>query len=285
MNAPAVPSPQPAAPQVPALPSPTWFVGCGNMAGAMVAGWRLAGVDLANAVAIRPSGKPVEGVRTVTSMAEAGERPKLAILGFKPQLLGAVAPELAQLLTEETVVVSLLAGVEAATLRGRFMRARSIVRLEPNLPVAMRRGVVALFSDDADDALRSQLSELAAALGYAMWTSSERTLEAIGSVSGPGPAYVARFIAALARAGVRRGLPEETAQTLAVETALGTAWMAATTREPMDSIVARVASPNGTTQAGLEVLDPHLDNLVASTIEAAARRGAELAEEAADLSS
>jgi pyrroline-5-carboxylate reductase len=251
----------------------------------MVAGWRLAGVDLGNAVAIRPSGKPVEGIRTVTSMAEAGEPPKLAILGFKPQQLGTVAPQLAQLLTEETVVVSLLAGVEAATLRGRFMRARSIVRLEPNLPVAIRRGVIALYSDDADDALRGQLSELSAALGYAMWTSSEKTLEAIGSVSGPGPAYVARFIAALARAGTRRGLPEATAQTLAVETALGTAWMAATTREPMDSIVARVASPNGTTEAGLAVLDPHLDNLIASTIEAAARRGAELAEEAADLPS
>jgi pyrroline-5-carboxylate reductase len=255
------------------------------MAGAMVAGWRLAGVDMSGAVAIRPSGRPVEGVRTVSSMAQAGEAPKLAILGFKPQQLGAVAPELASLLSEETIIVSLLAGVEAATLRGRFMRARSIVRLEPNLPVSIRRGVIALYSDDADDALRTQISQLAAALGYAMWTSSEKTLEAVGSVSGPGPAYVARFIAALAKAGVRSGLPEATALTIAVETTLGTAWMAAANREPMDAIVARVASPNGTTQAGLAVLDPHLDNLMASTIEAAARRGAELAEEAADLSS
>src|SRR5215210_6843555 len=158
MNAPTVP--QPPSPPPLALPSPTWFVGCGNMAGAIVAGWRLAGVDLANAVAIRPSGRPVEGVRTISSMAEAGEAPKLAILGFKPQQLGAVAPELAQLLNEETVVVSLLAGVEAATLRSRFMRARSIVRALPNLPVSIRRGVIALYSDDADDALRSQLSEL-----------------------------------------------------------------------------------------------------------------------------
>jgi pyrroline-5-carboxylate reductase len=76
-------------------------------------------------------------------MAEAGEAPKLAILGFKPQKLGDVAPELARLISEETVVVSLLAGVEAATLRGRFMRARSIVRMMPNLPVSIRRGVVA----------------------------------------------------------------------------------------------------------------------------------------------
>src|SRR5688500_20170726 len=160
------------------------------MAGAMVEGWRSAGVDLTVAVAIRPSGEPVEGVRSVPSMAEAGEAPKLVILGFKPQKLAEVAPELAQLLGEDTVVVSLLAGVEAATLRSRFMRARSIVRLMPNLPVSIRRGVIALYSDDADDALRSQLSELMATLGYAMWTSGEAALGAIGSVAGAGPAYV-----------------------------------------------------------------------------------------------
>jgi len=61
---------------------------------------------------------------------------------------------------------------------------------------------------------------------------------------------------------------------------LGTAWMAAATRDSMDAIVGRVASPNGTTEAGLAMLDPHLDNLIAVTIDAAARRGAELAEEA-----
>lgn len=268
-----------------ALTSPTWFVGCGNMAGAMLDGWRSAGVDLTGAVAIRPSGAPVEGVRTVSAMAEAGEPPKLAILGVKPQKLDEVAPELARLLSEETVVVSILAGVEAASLRSRFLRARSIVRAMPNLPVSIRRGVIALYSDDADDALRAQLSELAAMLGYAMWTSSEATLAAIGSVAGAGPAYAARFIAALARAGQRRGLPDSLAATIALETVLGTAWLGAASREAMDSIVRRVASPNGTTEAGLAVLDPHLDDLVASTIDAAARRGAELAEEAADRSS
>ncbi len=268
-----------------ALPSPTWFVGCGNMAGAMVDGWRSAGVDLANAVAIRPSGKPVEGLRTVSSMADAGPAPKLAILGFKPQRLDEVAPELVQRLNEDTVVISILAGVEASTLRSRFMRARSIVRLMPNLPVSIRRGVIALYSDDAEDPLRRELSELAAALGYAVWTSSEASLAAIGSVAGAGPAYVARFIAALAKAGVRRGLPDALATTIAIETVLGTAWVATATRESMDEIVRRVASPNGTTEAGLAVLDPHIDNLVASTIDAAARRGAELAEEAADGSS
>ncbi|MEO6256447.1 MAG: pyrroline-5-carboxylate reductase dimerization domain-containing protein [Sphingomicrobium sp.] len=269
------------------LPNPTWFIGCGNMAGAMIEGWRSVGVDMAGAVVIRPSGTPVAGIRTVTSMAEAladgGQPPRLAILGFKPQKLDQVAPELANLLTGETVILSMLAGVETSTLRSRFMRSRSVVRIMPNLPVSIRRGVIALYSDDAEDSLRGELSELAAALGYAMWTTTETGLAAIGSVAGAGPAYVARFVRALAKAGEKRGLPQALAETIALETVLGSAWMAATTRENMDQVARRVASPNGTTEAGLAVLDREgvLDALIAVTIDAAARRGAELAEEAA----
>ena len=85
--------------------------------------------------------------------------------------------------------------------------------------------------------------------------------------------------------GLRRltsDLFEELAKTIALETALGTTWMAASTRESMDEIVRRVASPNGTTEAGLAVLgrDDVLDKLVSLTISAASRRAAELAEEA-----
>ena len=118
------------------------------------------------------------------------------------------------------------------------------------------------------------------ALGYAIWTADEQKLGALGAVAGAGPAYVARFIAALSKAGVKRGLTEEIAATLAIETVLGTAWMAATTNENMQSIAKRVASPNGTTEAGLAVLDHNdvLDELIALTIDAAAKRGAELAE-------
>ena len=115
-----------------------------------------------------------------------------------------------------------------------------------------------------------------------MWAADEAKFAAIGSVAGAGPAYVARFIAALTKAGEKRGLSSEIALTIALETVLGTAWMAATTGESMDSIAKRVASPKGTTQAGLAVLDREavLDQLIALTIEAAAKRGAELAAEA-----
>jgi pyrroline-5-carboxylate reductase len=259
-----------------------WLVGCGNMAGAMVEGWRSADTDLSSTVAIRPSGRPVEGVRVVTDIAEAGSEPWLVILGFKPQQLDEVAPRLASYVTQATTVVSLLAGVETAALRQRFPNAGAIVRAIPNLPVAVRRGVVALHSNDAPQHVRDHLSQLFGRLGYGIWTNTEGQLAAIGSVAGAGPAYVARFIDALAKAGVDRGLSFETASTIALETVLGTAWMAASTRESMDALAQRVASPGGTTEAGLAILDREdvLDKIVSLAIAAASRRAAELAEEA-----
>jgi pyrroline-5-carboxylate reductase len=264
------------------LPSPTWFVGCGNMGGAILDGWRVGGLDLGAVTVIRPSGKAVEGTRVVTSVAEAGQPPRLAMLAFKPQKLDEVAPELRKFLSAKTVVVSLLAGVEAASLRQRFPGVAAIVRAIPNLPVAVRRGVTGLFSPDVDPQTEAELNNLFSALGFAMWMTDEAKLASLGSVAGAGPAYVARFIAALAKAGMNRGLSEETANTIALETVLGTAWMAAGTGEDMDSIARRVASPKGTTQAGLDVLDREhvLDELIGVTIEAAARRGSELAEDA-----
>jgi pyrroline-5-carboxylate reductase len=266
----------------PRLPVPTWFVGCGNMGGAIVDGWRVAGIDLSNATVIRPSATAVQGVRTVSTVADAGPPPGLVILAFKPQKLEQVAPELRKYLSAKTTVVSILAGVEAATLRERFPGVAAIVRAMPNLPVAIRRGVVALYSADADDSMRTELSTIFAPLGYAPWVVDEAKLAAVGSVAGAGPAYVARFIAALSKAGEKRGLSAELASTIALETVLGTAWMAAANTENMESIARRVASPNGTTEAGLAVLDREgvLDQLIALTIEAGERRAAELAQEA-----
>jgi pyrroline-5-carboxylate reductase len=170
-------------------------------------------------------------------------------------------------------------------LRDRFPGVGAIVRATPNLPVAVRRGVTGLYSADVDSDAKRAINDLFAALGFTMWMADEQKLGALGAVAGAGPAYVARFIAALTKAGVHRGLTEETASTIALETVFGTAWMAVTNGESMDSVARRVASPKGTTQAGLDVLDHDrvLDQLVELTIDAAARRGAELAQEARSL--
>ena len=251
------------------------------MAGALIAGWQKAGIDLSAAVAIRPSGRQVEGVRTVSSIPD--EPPPLrCVLGFKPQVLAAIAPELAPRLSSETVLVSMLAGVEAETLRALFPSVQSVVRIMPNLPVSERRGVTALYSSDAEPGLRERMKGLFGLLGLAVWTESEAELAAMGAVAGAGPAYVARFISALAKAGEGRGLDADLAARIALETAVGTALMAEARGESMDEVARRVASPKGTTEAGLAVLDANraLDDLIAETIAAAASRGSQLAEEA-----
>lgn len=243
------------------------------MAGAMVEGWRRGGIDLASAVAIRPSGKQVEGIRTLQRFPKTGV-PRLVLLGVKPQKLDEVAPDLRNRLNSSTILVSILAGVEIASLWARFPDVGQIVRAMPNLPVSEGRGIVALSGGD------SRIDPLFAVLGTVVRTDGEAELAAIGSLAGAGPAYVARFIAALARAGVERGLAPELADRLALETVLCTAAMAKARGETMASIATRVASPNGTTEAGLDILDRELDPLIGHTLEAASRRGQELAEAA-----
>ncbi len=256
------------------------------MGGAIVEGWRSAGFDLGGLTIIRPSGAEVAGVRTVTDARDAGSAPAVVVLAMKPQQLDEVAAALRPHLSSKTLVASILAGVELASLRQRFPGVRAVVRAMPNLAVAMRRGVIALVGDNEDEALKREVAEIFQPLGFAPWMIDEQKFAAVGSVAGAGPAYVARFIAALTKAGEKLGLSPEMASTVALETVFGTAWMAASTGEAMDSIANRVASPGGTTEAGLAVLDRNgvFEELLALAIGAASRRGTALARSARDPS-
>jgi pyrroline-5-carboxylate reductase len=108
-------------------------------------------------------------MRTVRSLREAGAAPRLVVLGFKPQKLDEVALELRSYLNEQTVVISLLAGVEVSSLRERFPAVAAVVRAMPNLPVAIRRGVTALYGEGLDEYERQQISDLFAPLGFTLW--------------------------------------------------------------------------------------------------------------------
>jgi pyrroline-5-carboxylate reductase len=262
--------------------APAWLVGCGNMAGAMVAGWRAAGIDLGRVTAIRPSGTPVEGVKTVTHLP-TDEAPHFVMLGVKPQKLDEVAPTLVPFVGRDTILVSLLAGVSVATLRARFPDAGVIVRAMPNLPVAQRQGVIALYSEDQENhEWQGFVEALMTVLGFSPWCADEAAFSAIGAVAGSGPAYVARFADALAKGGEGLGLEAELAIAIATHTLIGTAALAATGQDMAD-IARRVASPNGTTEQGLAVLDAAdgLQPLVDRMLAAAIARGRQLAADAA----
>ena len=263
------------------FPIPAWLVGCGNMAGAMVEGWRAVGVDMSGVTVIRPSGTPVEGVRTVTDYPD--EKPRFVMLGFKPQKLHDVSPGLAPHIGGETVLVSMLAGVTAATLRDRFPDAKAIVRIMPNLPVAQVQGVTALYSPDGDIEQLADIRQLMTSLGLIAWCENEQELGVIGAVASAGVAYVARFAEVLAKAGEALGLREALSHNVAIQTLVGTGYYAAATGASPSEIAHRVASPKGTTEQGLAVLDAPdgLQPLIDRTLEAAVRRGQQLAEEAA----
>lgn len=265
-----------------ALPGPVWLIGCGNMAGAMLDGWLGAGIDPGRITVVRPSGRPVApSVRVLTDLPE-DEVPALVLLGVKPQMLDAVAPRLAPVLDPETILVSILAGVEQASLRARFPAPRTIVKAMPNMPVKLGKGVIPLFSDSGDGAAKALVADLTATLGTALWFDDEQLFQAAGALTGAGPAFVFRFIDALAEGGTALGLPYEQSLRLALLLVEGSGAYAAGEAESPHALAARVASPRGTTEAGLAVLDADdgLKPLVLRTLEAARRRGRELAEAA-----
>lgn len=244
----------------------------------MVEGWRRAGVDFSRVAVIRPSGKPVEGVRTLSSYPP-GEEPRFVMLGFKPQKLDEVVPGLAPHVGPQTALVSMLAGVSVASLRDRFPRAGAIVRVMPNLPVAEREGVVALIGDQDGAGAPPEVEQLMALLGLVVRCGTEAELGIIGAVAAAGVAYVARFAEAMGKTGEELGLEPGLAAKVAVQTLVGTGAYAATAGASMREIARRVASPGGTTERGLEQLDAAdgLQPLVDRTLGAAIRRGEEMA--------
>ncbi|HEY0150302.1 MAG TPA: pyrroline-5-carboxylate reductase [Allosphingosinicella sp.] len=263
------------------LPSKSlYLLGCGNMAGAMLQGWLDAGLDPEQVTVIRPSGAPAPGGVRVLTAPPAGETAHILLLGMKPQKLGEAAPAAEKLIGPNTTVISILAGVELATLRARFPGAGKIVRAMPNTPVALRLGVTNLIAEGG--AADVEVERLMGALGHAEWFTDEALFALAGHLSGAGPAFLYRFIDGLAQAGTRLGLPAEQASRLAAAMVEGAATLAARPGETPAELARRVASPGGTTEAGLKVLDADgaLNALLLETLDASRRRSLEMAEAA-----
>ena len=266
----------------PLLPGPLWMVGCGNMGSAMLEGWIAAGVDPGHVTVIRPSGRRVgHGVRVLKEFPE-DEVPAIALLAMKPHQLDKVAPRLAPILDPHTILVSILAGVELTSLRSRFPTPETIVKAMPNLPVRLGKGVVGLYGESGDLTTRMLVTGLMASLGHAEWFDDEERFALAGVLTGAGPAFLFRFIDALAASAEKLGLSYEQAGRLAAAMVEGAAALPGALGENPETLARRVASRGGTTEAGLSVLDSDmaLRDLVTRTLEAARRRSLEMATEA-----
>ncbi|KHL25422.1 pyrroline-5-carboxylate reductase [Croceibacterium mercuriale] len=257
------------------------LVGCGNMAGAMLRGWLAGGmeVDRFTVVDPRATGLPA-GVRHLPELP-AGEQFDAILLGIKPQGLDEAAPSIAPLAGPGTIVLSLLAGVELSSLRQRFADAGGLVRIMPNLAVALGKSPVALAADRLNDAEREAVFTLMQPLGTPEWFD-EADFDLVTALAGSGPAFVYRYIDALAAAARELGMAPDKAARLAVAMAEGASALAASSPEDPGVLADRVASPGGVTRAGLDVLDEAgaINELALECLRAARDRSAAMAAEA-----
>ena len=259
------------------IDGPIWSIGCGNMAGAMLRRWLECELDPSALTIVRKSGEPfAEGVTVLRAPPPDGPVPMVVVLGVKPQMLDQVAPWLAPLLAPETLLVSILAGVDLPALRHRFSTPHTIVRAMPNAPVGIGQGVVGLCADRSVD--EAWIEALMAPFGLVEWVD-EALFDVVTALAGSGPAFLFRFIDALAAAGADAGLDLAQAERMAIATIAGSGLLAAQAGEAPGALADRVASPGGSTRRGLDVLDAPgaLRPLLRDTLQAAILRNREIA--------
>jgi Pyrroline-5-carboxylate reductase len=262
------------------------LVGCGNMAGAMLAGWLAGGVPATRFTVVDPHRADVpDGVTLLRDVPDV--RFDAVMLGVKPQGLDDVAPLVSPQVGRDTVVFSILAGVEFSSLAARFPDAGAIVRVMPNLAAAIGKSPIALDSRGLDETGRAAVTGLMAHLGTPEWLADESLFDAVTALAGCGPAFVYRFIDALTVGAVGLGLEQDQSRRLALAMVEGAALLAmaqANGRPPVfpGELADRVASPGGSTRAGLNVLDAGsaLQEVVSDAMTASRDRNAAMAAEA-----
>ncbi len=256
------------------------IIGCGNMGGAMLAGWLAADEDPARFSVLDPALPDApEGVTLYRSAEEAAAAGHDAVLlGFKPQQLGTLGPGLQNLAGEGVAVCSLLAGITLDQLGAAFPAARAHVRVMPNLAARIGKSPVILAERGLDAPAREALFTLFDVLGSAVWLDDETQFDLVTALAGSGPGFVYRFIDALAGAAIDLGLDQATADALALATVEGAAALAAASDVGPASLADRVASPGGMTREGLNVLDDGavLRRLLTETLRATRDKGAAL---------
>lgn len=255
------------------------LVGAGRMGGAMLRGWLAQGLDPAAVTVIDP--QPAEWLLQlgVQINRPPPANPAVVVIAVKPQMMGDALDEIARATGPDTLVISVAAGVRIARFE-EVLPPCAIVRSMPNTPAAIGKGITALIGNArAGEAALALAERLLSAVGETVRLESEDQLDAVTGVSGSGPAYVFHLIEALTEAGQAEGLAPDLALKLARATVAGAGALAMESGEAPADLRRAVTSPNGTTQAGLEVLMDEargLRPLIARTVAAATARSREL---------
>jgi pyrroline-5-carboxylate reductase len=256
------------------------LLGCGKMGSAMLQGWLEGGLPPSSVWVIDP--KPSDWVNStgVTVNGPLPDSPAIALLAVKPQMMGEALPQITAMGGGDTLFLSVAAGTPIATFEAAFGASSPIVRAMPNTPAAVGRGITAIIGNEQASAAHLDLAEaLLRAVGQVVRLDHEDQMDAVTGVSGSGPAYVFHMIECLAAAAEAQGLSPELSMQLAKATVAGSGALAEASQDTPSQLRVNVTSPNGTTQAGLEVLmddSSGLPPLMRATVAAAADRSREL---------
>ncbi len=260
------------------------FIGAGQMASGLAQGFIKAGLtapDRLLASDVDPdarrrfaevTGAPVSGDNCLVAV-----RSEVIFLATKPQQIGEVAAEISAKLTDDRLIVSIAAGVRLEALAG-WLGSRRLIRIMPNAPCLIARGASAYclnrYATAEDGAI---IDRLLRAVGSA-WCVEEKLMDAVTGLASSGPAFACLMIEALADGGVKMGLPRATATEMAARALGGASEMILAGEHPA-RLKDRIASPSGTTIAGLHALESGaVRAALIDAVEAATRRSIELGE-------
>ena len=259
------------------------LIGAGRMATALAAGLcrqllrpeQIVASD-ASAVALRTFTETT-AARTVDSNREVVEESDIVFLAVKPQQIAEVAAEIKGQVGPEQLVISIAAGIGLKQLQHDLGATSRVVRVMPNTACLVGQGAAAFALGETATASDAQrVNALLSTVGIAVHVP-EKQMDAVTGLSGSGPAFVYQVIEALSDGGVLVGLPRQTATTLAAQTVMGAARMVLDTGEHPGALKDAVASPGGTTIAGLHALERGgLRAALMDAVESATRRASEL---------
>ena len=257
------------------------LLGCGKMGSAMLQGWLAQGLPPASVWVIDPYPSEWLGSSGVHLNETLPSKPAIVLVAVKPQMMAEALPTLSAMGNGDTLFVSVAAGITLAYFEEMLGADTPIVRAMPNTPAAIAQGITAIVGNAAAGAAALDEAEvLLSAVGEVVRVEKEALIDAVTGVSGSGPAYVFHMIETLAAAGTDEGLSPETAMQLAKATVAGAGALAMAAEESPEQLRINVTSPNGTTQAALEVLMNEEDGLPAlmrRAVKAATDRSRELA--------
>jgi pyrroline-5-carboxylate reductase len=260
------------------------FIGGGNMAEAIIkglvgGGFPVGAIMVAEPVSLRRDFLVSEySVEVTDDNLDVARKADIIILAIKPQVAASVLTGLELVTSSDTLIISIMAGVSTGFIEETLTNGVRVIRCMPNTPALVQAAATALCPGRKATGQDLEIArEIFARVGVVV-TVPEKQMDAVTGLSGSGPAYVFTFMEALADAGVKNGLPRDVAASLAVQTVLGAARMAAETGEHPALLREKVTSPGGTTIAGLHTLENgRFRGLIMDAVDAATQRSRELA--------